>query len=96
MNPRDFPIRMHVIPLFCMIYAMSSSSELRPPAGMMRNSPVVFQWPWTTGIPLTAGRLDEEVEKLRHHDIAGMAVVFLDSIQVNRLFLMNMTKADKS
>ena len=58
--------------------------------GKLRDSPVVSQWPWTSGIPLMAGRLDDEVAKLRHGDLTGMAVVFLDTIEVRRFFLVNM------
>jgi len=60
----------------------------------IRNSPVVSQWPWTSGIPLTAGRVDDEVAKLCSDDLTGMAMVFLETIQVHIAFLVNMANTD--
>ena len=54
------------------------------------------QWPWTSGIPLTVGRLDDEVEKLHHDDIVGILVIFMDTIQVHIFLLVNMANTDNA
>jgi len=76
---------------------ISSQLQLFKASGrMMRNSPVVSQWPWTSGIPLTAGRLDDEVEKLHRDDIVGILVIFMDTIQVHIFLLVNMANTDNA
>jgi len=68
---------------------MSSQQLFKASGRIMRKSPVVSQWPWTSGIPL-AGCLDDEVDK----QIMGIGACFLETIRVHRLLLANMVNTD--
>jgi hypothetical protein len=53
---------------------------------IIRRTPVIQQWPWTTGVPLTAGTLVDDVEKLRTDDMVEIGHLIINTIQVHASF----------
>jgi len=69
-------------------------TTFRESGGIIRNTPVMLQWPWNNGIPLEAGSLVEAVRRLGDINTEGTEGVLWDMILVCEIPSLYMANAD--